>query len=207
MATNQPYLNVAYGLTEPLLNVFPSPIVSVRNPTTADKAQLGSAWVNKSGNDAWILTSIVANAATWTPIGGGAGSFTSLTVTPGNITATAGNISATAGSVSAGTTVTAGTGITATTGNIVASTGNIIATLGSVTSGNLTSGLQLGATGDLGSGFASVNSITNVTNTTQGAGTLSIKSTDGNNGNNAGFIKIYVGLTTAYIPYFTNIAP
>jgi len=148
---NNIFNKVAYGLSDALLNVFPAPIVGLRNPTTADKAQIGSVWVNKAANDAWVLTSIVSNLANWTPIGGGAGTFTSLTVTPGNITATNGNINATLGSMSAGTTisagtalsagttVTAGTGIVSTTGNIVASTGNINATLGNInaTAGNI----------------------------------------------------------------------
>jgi hypothetical protein len=206
MAVNLP-LQTAYGESQPLINVFPTPIVSKRNPLTTDRAQLGTEWVNKSTNSVFVLTSVTANSSTWVALSGGAGTFSSLVVNPGNITATAGNISATAGSLSAGTTVTAGTGITATTGNIVASTGNIIATLGSITSGNLTSGIQLGATGDLGNGFASVTSVTNVTNTSQSTGTLAVKSTTANAGNNAGFLKVYVGLTTAYIPYFTNIAP
>ena len=206
MATNQPYRNVAYGLSEPLLNVFPAPIVSVRDPLTTDKAQLGTVWVNKLTNDASVITSIVANAATWVPIGGGAGTFTSLTVNPGNITATAGNISATAGSLNAGTTITAGTGLTVTTGNLNVSAGSVIVT-GSVTASVATSGRTLSATGDSGSGFATFTTLTNVTNTAQSSGNLLVLSTTGNNGSNAGFIKVYVGLTTAYIPYYTNIAP
>lgn len=239
MASNLP-LNTAYGLSQALINVFPTPIVSTRDPLASDRAQLGTTWVNKSSNDAFVLTSVVAGASTWVGVGGGTGTFTSLTVNPGNITATAGNINATAGSmsagttitagtgivsttgnitasagnvsaiggsVSAGTTVTAGTGITATTGNIVASVGNINATLGSVTAGSNIAGLMIGATGDAGSGAATVTQFTNATNTTQSTGALSIVSTTANPGNNAGFIKIYVGLTTAYVPYFTNIAP
>lgn len=65
---------------------------------------------------------------------------------------------------------------------------------------------QIAASGDTG-GTASQNTITNATNTSLSSGTLSIKSTTTNNGNNAGFIKVYVGTTVAYIPYFTNIAP
>lgn len=125
MAVNNQRKNVAYGLSDALLNVFSPPIVSKRAPTTADSAQIGTLWVNSTTNAAYILTSIVANSATWSNFSGGAGLFTSLTVTPGNIVATLGNISATAGSLSAGTTVTAGTGITATTGNIVATAGQV----------------------------------------------------------------------------------
>jgi hypothetical protein len=48
---------------------------------------------------------------------------------------------------------------------------------------------------------------TPTTNTSLSTGTLSIKSTSANPGNNAGFIEILVGGTTAWVPYFTNIAP
>lgn len=120
------YTNVSYGLTQPLNVEAQFPIVTKRNPTTNDFAQVGTIWVNSSSNEYWVLTSLVANSATWTTFGGGgAGVFTSVTVNPGNVTVTAGNVVVTAGSVSAGTTVTAGTGITATTGNITATAGQV----------------------------------------------------------------------------------
>jgi hypothetical protein len=181
MATNAPYNNVAYGLSQPLLNVFPVPIVSTRTPTTRDRADIGTIWVNKSTNTYYVLTSVVANVSTWTTAGSGAGIFTSLEATSGNITADAGNI-------------------VATLGNVTVSAGDITATAGAVR------GAQVEASGDLG-GVVSITSITNVTNTTQAAGTLAVKSTTANAGNNAGFIKVYIGATTAYVPYFTNIAP
>ena len=125
------YTNVSYGLTQPLNIESQLPIVSKRNPTTSDFAQIGTIWVNTTSNEYWVLTSIVANSASWVTFGGGGGGvFTSLTVNPGNLTVTAGNITATAGSISAGTTITAGTGITSTTGNVVASAGNLVATAG-----------------------------------------------------------------------------
>lgn len=129
------------------------------------------------------------------------------TVTAGTgIIATTGNIAASAGNVSASGTVTAGTGINSSTGNIVASTGNIISSLGSITAATTVSGAGVVATGDTG-GFATFTTLSNATNTTQSTGTLAIKSTTANPGNNAGFIKMYVGVTTVYVPYFTNIAP
>jgi hypothetical protein len=265
MASNR--LSPAYGLNDPLLNVFPVPIVSVRNPTTRDRAQLGTLWVNKDTNDYFVLTSVVANVSTWSSVSNGAGVFTSLEATTGDITADLGNIVATVGSVTAGnsmaagasviagTFITAGTDITATAGDITASAGNITAVLGSVNAGNgltvttgdaivssgdivanagnlsivlgnatvgagditavtgdieasagAVRGGQLEATDDLG-GVAAMTSFTNAVNTTQGAGTLSILSASANPGNNAGFLKIYVGTTTAYVPYFTDVAP
>jgi hypothetical protein len=225
MATTQRF-DTAYGLSQPLLNEFPAPIISNRAPTTADKAQLGSVWVNKVTNDAWVLTSITNNHANWLGMNSGTGTFTSITVTPGNLTVTNGNITATlgditsgagnidattgnvnaGGSMTAGTTITAGTGMTITTGDLTISSGNAIVT-GSVAASSVTSGLMLSATGDSGTGFATITSFTNATDTAQSTGALSILSDSANPGTNAGFIKIYVGLTPAFIPYFTNIAP
>lgn len=58
---------------------FP-PIVSKRNPTAKDKAELGQIWINKTLNDAFILTSVVAGVSTWINAGGGSGTFSSLTI-------------------------------------------------------------------------------------------------------------------------------
>jgi hypothetical protein len=216
MAINRSRQITGYGLSDALPNVFPAPIVSTRDPLNTDRAQLGSVWVNKSTNDAFILCSVVANVSSWVGIGGGAGTFTSLTVNPGNLTVTAGNIIATAG------TVTAGGGLTVTTGGALISSGNLTLTTGSITAalGNITAtagslqatagraiAVTLETTGDFGAGFTGTTSFTNVTNTTQSSGALTLLSGSANSGTNAGFIKIYVGTAVAYLPYFTNIAP
>ena len=107
-------INIAYSLNQPLSAIFPSPIVSLRSPATTDKAQIGTVWVNKTLNDAWVLTSIVANSANWLSIGGGAGVFSSLTVT-GNA-----NIGTAAGAI-----VDIGNGTGATAVNIEAGSGNV----------------------------------------------------------------------------------
>jgi hypothetical protein len=61
--------------------------------------------------------------------------------------------------------------------------------------------------GDEGTGVASTVALTNVTNTSISTGVLSIKGTTASTGDNAGFIKVYVGTGVAYIAYFTDIAP
>lgn len=63
------------------------------------------------------------------------------------------------------------------------------------------------ASADHGTGVSSTTMLTNVVNTTQGAGALTMLSTNANSGTNAGYIKMYVGTTVVYVPYFTNIAP
>lgn len=50
-------------------------------------------------------------------------------------------------------------------------------------------------------------SLTSLTNTSLSTGTLSIKSTSVNNGNNAGFIEMIVAGATVFVPYFSNISP
>lgn len=122
MSTAQPHKS-AYGLSQALIDVFSPPIVAHRAPTTADKAQLGTLWIeptDTSGtavNSAWILTSIINNSATWVLVetGGGAGVFSSLTVNPGPTNlSTVGN-----GAVNIGnSTNTQAITITAGTGNI-----------------------------------------------------------------------------------------
>jgi len=164
------YQQVSYGLTQALIPEPPLSIVSKRNPTANDKAQIGTQWVNTATNSYFVLTSIVANVATWASAGTGAGVFFSLEATGGNITAdlgniiatagdivaTAGNIVATAGDVDAGNDVNATNAITATNGditatngNIVASNGDIVATLGNIDAlaGNVSAANGLTATG------------------------------------------------------------
>jgi hypothetical protein len=57
------------------------------------------------------------------------------------------------------------------------------------------------------SGLASTTALTNVTDTSLSSGALSIKSKTVNSGSNAGFIKMYVGTTAVWVPYFTDISP
>lgn len=203
MGVNNLRRNVAYGLTDPLLNVFPSPIVSLRSPTGNDMAQIGQMWINSATNQVYILSSVTADVANWAvcAVGGGglttantdAGAATTLadamTFAGGSNINTAGaghtvtinldNTVAIAGSFTAGTTITAGTGITATTGNIVASAGNITA------AGRLT-----GAT-------ATITSFTAGVVQSNGAGVLA--STTGTNG------QILIGGGAA--PIWTTITP
>lgn len=71
--------NVAYGLSQSLLNVFPAPIIAERDPNANDKAQLGTIWINKPDNTGFLLTSVVNNVANWEGFSG-SGVFGSLTV-------------------------------------------------------------------------------------------------------------------------------
>jgi hypothetical protein len=72
---------------------------------------------------------------------------------------------------------------------------------------SITSSEGVFSEGDPGSGALATTGFTNVVNTTQGVGTLLVKSTNGNGGDNTGFMKFYVNGVAVFVPYFTNIAP
>lgn len=139
MSVNNQRRNVAYGLSDALLNVPAPDIISKRAPTTADMAPIGQIWVNTATNIAYILTSIVSNSANWLQIAGNAGSFSSLTVTPGPT------------SLTGSFTVIAGTNAA----HIADDAADHATTLGSVTGASLTtiqggtSGISLSAAGNV----------------------------------------------------------
>jgi hypothetical protein len=128
--TNIPQ-RIAYSLNEPLTHMAPYPIVALRAPTTNDKNYaIGTLWIYKTTNAAYILTSVVSNSATWEVIsGGGADTFTSLTVTPGptNITGA---------TTVLGTTLINSTGAATTTvgnsGSALGLTGNVVTLTGKI---------------------------------------------------------------------------
>lgn len=87
-------LRQAYGLTTPIQNSYPLPIIADRAPTTDDKNfTLGQMWIYKATNQIWGLTSVVANSATWSLLAPGDSDVDALTGdTGGLISPTAGNI-------------------------------------------------------------------------------------------------------------------
>lgn len=61
---------VSYGLNQPLVGQPPEPIIAQRSPQTTDYAQIGSLWLDQTGNDAYVLLKIVAGIATWQTLTG-----------------------------------------------------------------------------------------------------------------------------------------
>jgi len=55
----------SYGLSAPLVKVFPDPIISTRNPTTADFAEYGQVWVNQNSNTTFVCTSRAGGLTNW----------------------------------------------------------------------------------------------------------------------------------------------
>lgn len=87
-----PISNVGYGLTNSLQTLAPIPIKAQRAPLTTDTGyEIGTTWVDMPNNAPYVLTSVAAGAATWTGQAGGSGTFTDVTVNPGDLTVTAGN--------------------------------------------------------------------------------------------------------------------
>jgi hypothetical protein len=74
---------VAYGQNQDLIGLAQVPIIANRAPTVNDRAEVGTIWTYRTANQVWILASIIANVSTWVNVGGGAGVFTSILVTPG----------------------------------------------------------------------------------------------------------------------------
>ncbi|MGD8326453.1 MAG: hypothetical protein PVF65_06025 [Sphingomonadales bacterium] len=108
----------AYSLGAPYEALFPKPVVATRNPTTSDKNyEIGQVWVNKSSNNAYILTSSASGSATWSIASPGASDVDTLTgdsggaISPagGNITIAGGSGVTTSGSGST-ITISAATG-------------------------------------------------------------------------------------------------
>lgn len=218
---------LVYGLSNPLQGLPPEPIISTRNPTTTDKAEIGTWWVNKSADSAYILTSVSSNSATWTGTGvsGGINLPTGdIIVQTGDIEATAGDITA-GGSIEAGTTLVAGTGLTVTTGGISVAAGSIGVTTGDLTlsagdlnvsNGNVTikNALNFGPlSGSITCDFGPIRGqiLESIGDTTGNSGTVITNADDEavstgagtvlmkttNPGNSKGWLKIYVNGTTA----------
>lgn len=99
-----------YGLTNPLQDLYPMPIIALRAPTTGDiRYPIGQMWVYKTTGQAYMLASVAANSATWSLLGPGASDVDTLTGDSGGaISPVAGNLTI-AGGTNITTAGTAGT--------------------------------------------------------------------------------------------------
>jgi hypothetical protein len=80
MAVNK-RLERAYGFGQGIYPLSPKPIVAQRAPNSTDMAQIGTEWVDEVGNAIYFLLSVVANVATWLPVGSVAGTATAASPT------------------------------------------------------------------------------------------------------------------------------
>lgn len=194
---SQYYQQVNYGLTQALIPNNPTPILAKRAPTTNDIGYpLATLWDYVAGNAIYILSSVVNNSATWVQVtsGGGAGVFSTLTVTTGPS-----NLSG---------TLTVGGNIVSSTGNITSSTGMVVAGTNVVAETGHVEGPFLAATGDTPemTGTAGTTIITNASQIVAGGtGAFSITGTTGTGtASNDGFLKFYNGTTAVYVPFFAT---
>jgi hypothetical protein len=83
-----------YGVTQPLVGVFPAPIIALRAPTTSDtNYQLGQVWIYTTTGQVYMLASVVAASATWSIMGPGSSDVDTITGdTGGALSPVAGNI-------------------------------------------------------------------------------------------------------------------
>jgi hypothetical protein len=109
--------DTAYGLSQAILAVNPNPIISVRNPKTNDKAQLGQMWINKNTAIVFFLARIANNTYYWSQ---GASVVAALAV---------------AGAATIGTTLTV-TGLTTLNGGATIGTGLTVSVGGAAITGN-----------------------------------------------------------------------
>jgi hypothetical protein len=63
---------VAYGKSQPLIDIFNQPVVALRDPNGNDKGSIGQQWTNKNSNGVWMLTSFLGGLAVWTRLDNGA---------------------------------------------------------------------------------------------------------------------------------------
>lgn len=191
---------LAYGQSQPLIQVLPMPVASESIPGVNTRGVLGQ--INIVANTAYMLIGIINGAAQWVALGGADGNFNALVVT--TTIQAGGNISTNA-DVIVGVDLSVGgnaqiDGTLNSTGNITTD-GSVIATM------DITARESLYVAGDGGAAIAGVLGLTNVVDDTQGAGALTLVSTTGAAGTNTGFIKAYIGADVIWLPYFVDIAP
>ena len=118
--------NSLYGYPSPQSNQFLDPVVTNRAPLTSDRGIAGQGWVDQTNNNPYMFNKNSAGLAQWFQlmVSGGAGVFSSLTVT-GALTQTAGNVDISADAAVAAVNIA--TGAAAKT-----------LTLGSATAGSVT---------------------------------------------------------------------
>lgn len=118
-----------YDISGNVVTMPPQPIIAKRDPTTRDREELGTFWINKTTNSVWCLADVAGVTATWvTSPASGVGTFTSVTVTPGNLALTgAGNITVANGDLTLSNGNVAVSGDVAITGDL-SITGNFVMT-------------------------------------------------------------------------------
>lgn len=72
--------NLAYGFSQPIVNVGVENITAKRAPTSKDMMPIGTEWVDNHTGNIYFITKITSGEATWLNAGGGSGTFSSLSI-------------------------------------------------------------------------------------------------------------------------------
>lgn len=136
----------SYGLPKPLSNIFPTPVVARRAPTTLDLGySIGQIWVNRAAGNIYCLGANAGGIATWATLGGPTADVNTLSGdSGGNLSPTAGNIAIAGGTkiatVGSGSTITINldAGTSAVRSTELVSDGNFLQSYG------VTTGLPVG---------------------------------------------------------------
>lgn len=100
MSVQAPRNQQNYSLNQPTTQHQFRPIIANRAPTSNDMAAFGQIWINKATLTIYMLAGTTNGAAQWkTSPASGLGSFTSVTVDPGNVHITSGNVTLDSGNV------------------------------------------------------------------------------------------------------------
>lgn len=186
------------------LTVTPGPIsltgtTTIEGNTTINSGGIGDTNIGTAGN---VGTTVIGSLSLGSGIIINVGSGAFALNGGGNIVSIAAD--ATHNTVFLGSTnTTASTTIQAGSGGITL-TGAVTATTGIQTPGPIGAD-TLYATGDLG-GVVSTTGLTNVTATAAGGGTVTFAANGGTNITQTGWMKMYVGTTAVFVPYFSSIA-
>ena len=185
--------DTSYGLSQALIGVSPAPIISVRNPTVRDRAQLGQMWINRTTGLTFFLARIAGTTNTWYGAAAAAAAYTAAGLVTGGT-----GLLATTG---AGNTTGAGLQVDANGANI---TGLTVITGSETVSGAILAGTSIAATtGPIASGGAITAATTATIGTgltvTAGGATITaggLTVTAGNAVITAGTFTVSAGLTT-----------
>jgi hypothetical protein len=80
------YPNTSYGFNNPFNNIFPSPVISNREPTTSDSDySFGQLWINQSTDTIYSLVNISSSGADWQSLGGGSSEVIMITGNAGDV--------------------------------------------------------------------------------------------------------------------------
>lgn len=175
----------AYALAQAYADVFPAPIVAQRAPTAQDQTQLGRLWIDRTTNNVYVITSVVANVANWANLSGGDAVYDNLTVN---------DLTTLNGSINADPAVATDSyifGNPTMTGNIII--GRSAAGQAVNISGSVNNGAQ---SVSIASGANAANSTVNIANGASTAGTNTVNIMNGALATN-GTVNILSGAATA----------